>query len=119
MARFIEQEQGGDESAGALVERGAGDSERTVGRHRESLDARRPERHERDRGRGAIDMGAQEALLDVRAVEGDHVGVRRRRDTRFLGDGLCGEHQQAERGEDGTVIGFTGPRDGGSPFPSG
>ena len=51
-------------------------------------------------------MGAQEALLDVRAVEGDHVGVRRRRDTRFLGDGLCDEHQQAERGEDGTVSGF-------------
>ena len=46
MTRFIEQEQGGDESAGALIERGAGDSERTVGRHRESLDARRAERHE-------------------------------------------------------------------------
>ncbi len=48
-------------------------------------------------------MGAQEAPLDVLAVDRDHVGVRRRRDTRFLGGGLCGEGQQAERGEDWTV----------------
>ena len=50
-------------------------------------------------------MGAQEAPLHVLAVEGDHVGIRRRRDTRFLGDGLCCEHQQAKRGEDWTVSG--------------
>ena len=48
-------------------------------------------------------MGPQEAPLHVLAVYGDHVGVGRRRDRRFLGDGLCGEHQQAKRGEYQTV----------------
>jgi hypothetical protein len=48
-------------------------------------------------------MCTQEAPLHVLAVYGDHVGVCRRRDTRFLGDGLCCEHQQAERGEYQTV----------------
>jgi hypothetical protein len=48
-------------------------------------------------------MYTQEAPLHVLAVYRDHVGVCRRRDTRFLGDGLCGEHQQAERGEHQTV----------------
>ena len=103
LAGFIEQEQRGDERAGAFVLGGAGDDERTVGRHRELLDTGRPERRERDLAGGAIDMGAQEALLDVLAVDRDHVGVRRRGDTRFLGGGLCGEHQQAERGEYWTV----------------
>jgi hypothetical protein len=99
LASFIEQGQGGDERAGAFVLGGAGDDERAVGRHRELLDTRRPERRERDPAGGAIDMGAQEALLDVLAVNRDHVGVCRRRDTRFLGDGLCCERQQAKRGE--------------------
>jgi hypothetical protein len=48
-------------------------------------------------------MGTQEATLDVLAVHSDHVGVCRRRDTRFLGDGLCCERQQAERGDYQTV----------------
>ena len=82
---------------------GAVDNERTVGRHRESLDTRRPQRHERNLGRGAIDMCTQEAPLHVLAVYSDHVGVCRRRDMSFLGDGLCCEHKQAERGEDQTV----------------
>src|SRR5262249_43980896 len=46
------------------------------------------ERHERNLPLGAVEMGAQQALLHVRTVEGDHVGICRGRDTRFLG-GSC------------------------------
>jgi hypothetical protein len=50
----------------------------------------------------------QKALLDVPAVNGDHVGIRRRRDARFLANGLRGQHEQAEGAAIRRSIGING-----------
>src|SRR5262249_22544312 len=97
-ARLIEQEQFSNGLGGWLIACCAVHDERAVGRHREILDTRWPERRERTLFGGAIEVRTQQALLDALAVNGDHVGVRSRRNAGFLADGLCCEQEQTERG---------------------